>query len=109
MNTTDCTISQSGQYEGYFFLVADEVSIDLETLHQPPDPKGRKPDVEDVTSRQLALFLGSNYLVTVHVAPVQAVRSLRDRCDRNHKVLMRGADFILYTLLDMLVDVFPAG
>jgi len=98
------------EYEGYFFLVADEVRIDLASLHQPRNAKDKDTeddrDDEDVTSRQLALFLGSNFLVTIHVAPVQAVRSLRDRCDRNHRVLERGPDFILYTLLDMLVDQY---
>jgi len=100
------------EFDGYFFLVADEVSINLDSLHVPTSSKGikdskeKKTEPEDVTSRQLAVFLGTNYIVTVHVDPIQAVRSLRDRCDSNRRVLERGADFVLYTLLDMLVDQY---
>ena len=94
------------EYEGYFFLVADEVTIDLETIHSPASAADKQQAGDDVSSRQLSVFLGANYLVTIHVETVQAARSLRDRCDRNHRVLERGADFILYTLLDMLVDEY---
>lgn len=85
------------EFEGYFFLTVDEISL---------------PEVEaadrEILSRQLGVFLGSHYLVTIHIEPVEAVRDLRDRCDRNVRVLERGVDFALYTLLDNLVDrYFP--
>jgi magnesium transporter len=54
------------------------------------------------------MFLGENFLVTVHVKPVDAVHRLRDRCERSRRLFERGADYLLYTLLDELVDgYFP--
>src|SRR5205085_1622099 len=94
------------EYEGYFYLVADEVSLQLTaaSLEQPT----RDANVEDAQARQLSMFLGANYLVTVHIAPVKVVPTLRDRCDHNRRLLTRGADFLLYALLDGLVDgYFP--
>jgi hypothetical protein len=39
---------------------------------------------------------------------VKAVASLRERCDHNHRPLEKGADYLLYMLLDGLVDdYFP--
>jgi len=95
------------EYDGYFFLVTDEVHLDLDVLGAAGKSGGDRP-ASSVQSRQLSVFLGANFLVTVHVEPVEAVASLRDQCRRNHRVLEHGADFILYTLLDMLVDgYFP--
>jgi magnesium transporter len=100
------------EYEGYIFVVADEVTLNLPISKSPSaTPDRDKPDKDkddDVQSRQLSMFLGSNYLVTIHITPVEAVRNLRDRCDHNHLVFAKGADFVLYTLLDELVDgYFP--
>src|SRR5438309_8584327 len=64
------------EYDGYFFLVADEVTLHLDTLGAGPAPKDS--DAEDVRSRQVSMFLGTNYLVTIHVDPVEAVRILRE-------------------------------
>jgi magnesium transporter len=96
------------EYEGYFFLIADEVTLNLDSPKGSSASPDKSDPEDDVQSRQLSMFLGPNYLVTVHVNPVEAVRSLRERCDHNHRVLEKGADFILYTLLDVLVDgYFP--
>jgi magnesium transporter len=94
------------EYDGYFYLVADEVSLQLTAanIEQP----ARDANVEDAQSRQVSMFLGANYLVTVHIAPVNVIAGLRDRCDHNRRLLTRGADFLLYALLDGLVDgYFP--
>jgi magnesium transporter len=92
------------EYENHLFLTADEVTLDPNAYETP----AKDGDEEAVQSRQMSAFLGDHYLVTVHVAPVAAVRGLRDRCDHNRHVLKRGADFVLYSLLDVLVDgYFP--
>jgi magnesium transporter len=93
------------EYDGYFFLTADEVRLNVNTLGKStPD----EPDREDVQSRQMSMFLGPNYLVTVQINPIEAVRNLRERCEHNQRVLEQGPDYLLYTLLDVLVDgYFP--
>jgi len=94
------------EFEGYFFLVADEVTLQLPSDGNVSASKDGESD--DVQSRQLSAFLGRNYLVTVHIEPVKAVGSLRERCDHNHRLLEKGPDYLLYMLLDGLVDgYFP--
>jgi len=94
------------EYEGYFYLVADEVSLQLTAASL--EQTAKDANVEDAQSRQVSMFLGANYLVTVHISPVKVVATLRDRCDHNRRLLTRGADFLLYALLDGLVDgYFP--
>jgi magnesium transporter len=90
------------EYDGYCFLVADEVSLDTGALRSP------ETEEDAVQTRQLSMFLGANYLVTIHIQPVEAVRSFRERCDHRHTILERDPGFLLYSLLDVLVDrYFP--
>src|SRR5439155_9594887 len=68
----------------------------------------RTAEADDIQSRQLSMFMGANYLVTIHITPVDGVRNLRELCDRKQRVLEKGADHLLYMLLDGLVDgYFP--
>ena len=53
---------------------------------------------------ELDLYLGANYVVSCHLAPVAAVGRLLERCQRGGPVLDHDADFLLHTLLDGLVD-----
>lgn len=90
------------EYDGYCFLVADEVWLDTDALQSP------ETDENAVQTRQISLFLGANYLVTIHIQPVEAVRSFRERCGHQHTILERDTGFLLYSLLDVLVDrYFP--
>ncbi len=92
------------EYDNYFFMTADEI------LLKPPSAgaTGSEETSNDVTRRQVAMFVGKNYLVTVHTVPVEAVRQLRELCDHSPRLLARGPDYLLYMLLDALVDrYFP--
>lgn len=93
------------EYDGYFFLIADEITLNLDMAHHEGDNK----DAQDhVQARQMSVFLGANYLVTIHITPVSVVGVIRDRCEHNHRLLDKGADYLLYSLLDALVDgYFP--
>src|ERR1700682_5868732 len=78
------------EFDDYFFFVADEVSLQLPAGGDISASKDGESD-DDVQSRQLSAFLGPNYLVTVHIEPVKAGASLRERCDHNHRLLEKGA------------------
>ncbi|MHC4093940.1 MAG: magnesium transporter CorA family protein, partial [Planctomycetota bacterium] len=55
--------------------------------------------------RKLAAFLGPNAVITVHRQPLRSVSSVRNRCRRNTRHLLdRGADFVLYSIIDAIVD-----
>src|SRR5437773_2654884 len=81
------------EFDDYFFLVTHEV-----------DYKPAESDDQGVQDHQIGVFVRSNLLVTVHANTSKGLESLRSRCDSRNKVLHNGADFVLYNMLDVLVD-----
>jgi magnesium transporter len=82
-------------YGSYLFIVSQSV--------------GYAPRSAQLVLTELNLFLGTNYLVSVHQAPLPSLDELFERCQRDHHLLARGADFLTHTLLDGLVDeLLPA-
>ena len=67
------------------------------------------PQHHRVVLRELDIFVGPKYFVTVHRFPVPAVATLRNRLYRNPKLIERNPPgFLLYYLADELVDnYFP--
>lgn len=55
---------------------------------------------------QLNIFLSENFLVTVHQKPVAAIDVLLDRCNKKPELLSKNSDFLLYLLLDNIVDSY---
>jgi len=54
---------------------------------------------------KLAAFLSDRLLVTVHRDPLLSIRSTRDKCRKQTaQMLGKGVDFILYTIIDAVVD-----
>ena len=53
---------------------------------------------------ELDLFLGKDYLVTFHTAPLRTVSTLIERFIKSAGVGPRGPDRIAHTLIDLLVD-----
>ena len=79
----------------YAYLVLHSVSPEWETS-QP------------LHMLELDIFLGANYLVTSHEQPIPAVDRLQSLCHRDERRLKRGADYLLYLLVDELVaDYMP--
>ena len=77
-------------FDSYLFLVVQGVLLDRKR--------------HDFASTNLSVFLGPNYLVTYHHQPVLSVRSTKGLLAKSDNVLSRGADFLLHTSLDFLVD-----
>jgi magnesium transporter len=77
-------------YGRYLFLVVHGVEQYL---------RGR-----ELEPLELDLYLGNNYVVSCHLAPMAAVSRLLERCHRGGPVLNHDADFLLHALLDGLVD-----
>lgn len=78
------------EYTGYYFLVLYEAQL--------AGPNDR------LELRELNIFLGKNYLVTVHSRPIRAIETARrlwgeweDRSDQ-------GAGLLAYLLIDAIVD-----
>ncbi len=62
-------------------------------------------DVEDrISYGQTALFLGSDFLVTVRSGSTRAHLDLRERLESHSERLAEGADFVAHAILDFIVD-----
>lgn len=76
-------------YENYLFLVMHAVDFNR---------------ADKFTTTELNLFLGKEFLVTFHPAPLKSVAAVLDRCAKANGVVARGPDRLAHLLLDALVD-----
>jgi len=53
---------------------------------------------------ELNFFLGKNFLVTFHEAPLKSVSSVAERCLRSNVHIARAPDRVAHTLLDSIVE-----
>jgi len=65
-----------------------------------------EPSQLEVDSHEIDVFLGANYVVTLHTEPVGAIERLRSVYQRDAHRLQRGADYLLYDLADTVVADF---
>ena len=97
----DCEDSHSqpkiDRFEDYFFLVIHSCFYYKEKAEQ-----------EALSIRELDIFVGKNYVITFHKGQVRSVSTNRKRCEKDSYIMSRGVDFLLYNILDALVDnYFP--
>jgi magnesium transporter len=58
-----------------------------------------------ISRRELDLFLGKGYIVTVHLDPVAVVDKVFKEAQRSNAVLARGPTLVAHILLDRLIDM----
>ncbi len=78
-------------YEEYLFIVTHAVDFTR---------------TEKFNSTELDFFLGKDFLVTFHTAPLRSVATLIDRYSKSLGVGPRGPDRIAHTLIDLMVDLY---
>ncbi|HEX5732748.1 MAG TPA: magnesium/cobalt transporter CorA [Blastocatellia bacterium] len=77
------------EFQGYYFIVLYEAELIM----------GRHLEL-----RELNIFLGKNYLVTVHSQPIRAIETA-ERLWREWKDLAeRGTGLLAYLMIDVIVD-----
>lgn len=82
-------------YDGYYFIVMYSILYDLK----------RDPDME---YHQIGMFIGSNYLVTVHHNPVIEIEETISRWRKNREAVGNTVGAVVYALMDAIVDnYFP--
>jgi magnesium transporter len=86
------------EYENYLFLV----------LHFPVF----KMEERVTTSSQVSIFIGEDFLVTVHTGALKPLAKLFNDCQQNERAreehMARSSGYLLYRILDRLVDYcFP--
>jgi len=86
------------EYENYLFLV----------LHFPVFSK----EARVTTPSQVSIFIGGDYVVTVHSGDLKPLSKLFNDCQQNERArednMARSSGYLLYRILDRLVDYcFP--
>jgi magnesium transporter len=59
---------------------------------------------ERITFQELDLYLGKNYVVTFHAAPVTAVEHARTICERGGLLMQHAPDYLAHGIIDRIVD-----
>lgn len=80
------------EYEGYLFMVIHAVDYSHAT--------------RQFTTTELNLFIGPNFLVTVHREPMRCIAATMDRIMRNAPAVARAPDRLTYTVLDFLMESY---
>ena len=76
-------------YEDYLFIVTHAVDFTR---------------TEKFNTTELDFFLGKDYVVTFHTAPLRSVSTLIERTEKSVGIGPRGPDRIVHTVIDLLVD-----
>jgi magnesium transporter len=61
-------------------------------------------DGDSIAFGETHLFVGEGYLVSVRHGPSTSYTPVRERCESCPRALARGEDYILYAILDFIVD-----
>ena len=63
---------------------------------------------EDFSMGETCMFVGRGYVITVRHGASRSYAAVRARCENSPNMLCQGEDFILYALMDFIVDnYFP--
>ena len=68
------------------------------------------PEVVDgeIEAGEVAIFAGANFVLSVRSSSAHGFLGVRERCEREPEQLRQGAGFVLYALMDAVVDrYFP--
>jgi magnesium transporter len=61
-------------------------------------------DGDSIAFGETHLFVGEGYIVSVRHGASTSYKSVRERCESCPRALARGEDYILYAILDFIVD-----
>ena len=84
------TLPKYDSFSRYDFLVFRTIALNV---------KGHGVETE-----KLACFLGRNFLFTIHAKPNDAIDGIWARLPQDARMMQRGGDFVLYSILDSFVD-----
>ena len=67
-----------------------------------------EPSDGDLNVGEVAIFVGKNYVLSVRSRAKRGFTDVRERCEREPELLRHGPGYVLYTLMDAVVDrYFP--
>ncbi len=66
----------------------------------------RDPEAHRIVFGETHIFAGSQYVVSVRHGPSLSYAEVRARCEATPKLLCKGPGFVLYALMDFVVDQY---
>ena len=85
--------SKVDKYDNYTFFVFNAINY-----NEVKD--------EEITTQELNIFLGENFIVTVHPKRIKAIGRIVSRVQYSTVTMEKGPDYLLYCLLDEIVDEY---
>ncbi|MBX9849918.1 MAG: magnesium/cobalt transporter CorA [Rhodocyclaceae bacterium] len=76
----------------------DSLFVVLHTIEFTPE--------DILQSGEIDIFVGPNYLLSVRNRSRHTLLSVRTRCEREPHLLQRGSGYVLYALMDAIVDQY---
>src|SRR6476646_10530053 len=112
LHEPDVTLLHSVQQQ---FQLHDLAIEDADHAHQRPKieqygealfivARTAQLDGESIAFGETHLFVGEGYIVSVRHGPSTSYTPERERCESCPRALARGEDYILYAILDFIVD-----
>jgi magnesium transporter len=67
-----------------------------------------EPNGDELRVGEVGIFVGTDYVVSVRRGTERGFQDVRSRCEREPELLRRGPGYVLYALMDVVVDrYFP--
>jgi magnesium transporter len=60
----------------------------------------------DLTVGEISIFAGHNFILSVRNRSSRSLLGVRERCEREPELLRLGSGFVLYALMDAVVDLY---
>jgi magnesium transporter len=92
------------EYDGYLFLIINSLSV--VSSPNPTVQQSADSIYHDLVFREIDLFVGRNYVVTVHNAHENIIDEAKKRFSHLGASFTMTTSYMLYTLLDVVVDEY---
>lgn len=80
-------------YDDYYFFVFHALRYNEESDNE-------------VTTLELNVFLGPNYIVTIHKTPMPTIGRIANICLHSKEMMNKGPDYLLYSIVDGITDEY---
>lgn len=95
----DCRVPREepkvDEFSDYLFMVLHSVYF-----YKDKEERGEKP----LSIREIDVLLGKNYILTLHKEKIWNINTTMEQLKKNPRILSRGCDFLLYFILDDIMD-----
>ncbi|MEW6040901.1 MAG: magnesium/cobalt transporter CorA [Elusimicrobiota bacterium] len=96
LTVEDCIFPQNypklNEYVDYIFLIVHSLYYYKENEEQP------------LSSREVDIFLGKNFLITIHQAHIKGISLTIEMMSGAEQTAFKGTEFLLYEILDTMAD-----